>query len=223
MGPPAGTPRPARKNRHDRPAEGRHAHAFRGCERHDLQGTANRLQRLAPPAKIPHEKFGAVEGLMATARATMASQQTADGASLKEWHGSRGAARKIVPSVTGAAKAAGKGIPALNGRLTGMAFRVPTPNVSVVDLTARLERPAAYEQLRAATDAASEGKLKSFLGHTEDEAVSTDMGGVALTSVFAFKAGISLNDRFVKLASWHGNETGYSHKVLDLVAHISPH
>ncbi|PWV11719.1 putative glyceraldehyde 3-phosphate dehydrogenase, cytosolic [Trypanosoma cruzi] len=117
----------------------------------------------------------------------------------------------------------GKLFPALNGRLTGMAFRVPTPNVSVVDLTARLERPATYEQICAAIKAASEGELKGILGYTEDEVVSTDMNGVALTSVFDVKAGISLNDRFVKLISWYDNETGYSHKVLDLVAYISAH
>ncbi|KAF8279967.1 putative glyceraldehyde 3-phosphate dehydrogenase, cytosolic [Trypanosoma cruzi] len=132
-------------------------------------------------------------------------------------------AQNIIPSATGAAKAVGKVIPALNGRLTGMAFRVPTPNVSVVDLTARLERPAAYEQLRAATDAASEGELKGILGYTEGEVVSTDMNGVTLTSVFDVKAGISLNDHFVKLISWYDNENGYSHKVLDLVAYISAH
>ncbi|EAN89234.1 putative glyceraldehyde 3-phosphate dehydrogenase, cytosolic [Trypanosoma cruzi] len=166
--------------------------------------------RLAPPARIAHERFGAVESLMTTARATMASQQTADGPSLKEWRGGRGATRKIVPSATGAAKAVEKGIPAPNGRLAGMAFRVPTPNVSVVDLTTRPEKPAAYEQLRVATDAASEGKLKSFLGRTEGEVVSSDMNGVAPMSVFAVKAGISLNDRFAKLASWCDDGTGYS-------------
>ncbi|KAF8278896.1 putative glyceraldehyde 3-phosphate dehydrogenase, cytosolic [Trypanosoma cruzi] len=173
--------------------------------------------RLAPPAEIAHERFGAVEGLMATARATMASQQTADGASLKAWRGGRGATWEIVPSATRAAKAVEKGIPALNGRLAGMAFRVPTPNVSVVDLTSRLERPAAYEQLRAATDAASEGKLNGLLGRTESEVVSSEMNGVAPMPVFV-KAGISLNDRFAKLASWYDDGTGYSHKVLDLVA-----
>ncbi|PWV21076.1 putative glyceraldehyde 3-phosphate dehydrogenase, C-terminal domain [Trypanosoma cruzi] len=152
---------------------------------------------------------------MATARATMAS--------LKEWRGGRDATWKIVPSATGAAKAVEKGIPAPNGRLAGMAFRVPTPNVSVVDLTARLEKPAAYEQLRAATNAAAEGKPNGLLGRTEAEVVSTDMNGVAPMSVFAVKAGIYLNDRFAKLASWCDDGTGYSHKVLALVAHTSAH
>ncbi|PWU94385.1 putative glyceraldehyde 3-phosphate dehydrogenase, cytosolic [Trypanosoma cruzi] len=179
--------------------------------------------RLAPPAEIAHERFGAVEGLMTTARATMASQQTADGASLKDWRGGRGAAQNIIPSATGAAKAVGKVIPALNGRLAGMAFRVPTPNVSVVDLTSRLEKPAAYGQLRAAIKAASKGKLNGLLGRTEGEVVSSEMNGVAPMPVFDVKAGISLNDRFAKLASWYDDGTGYSHKVLDLVALIPAH
>ncbi|PWU88023.1 putative glyceraldehyde 3-phosphate dehydrogenase, cytosolic [Trypanosoma cruzi] len=178
---------------------------------------------LAPLAKIIHEKFGIVEGLMTTVHATTATQKTVDGPSQKDWRGGRGAAQNIIPSATGAAKAVGKVIPALNGRLTGMAFRVPTPNVSVVDLTARLERPATYQQICAAIKAASEGELKGILGYTEDEVVSTDMNGVTLTSVFDVKAGISLNDHFVKLISWYDNETGYSHKVLDLVAYISAH
>ncbi|PBJ67867.1 glyceraldehyde 3-phosphate dehydrogenase [Trypanosoma cruzi cruzi] len=178
---------------------------------------------LAPLAKIIHEKFGIVEGLMTTVHATTATQKTVDGPSQKDWRGGRGAAQNIIPSATGAAKAVGKVIPALNGRLTGMAFRVPTPNVSVVDLTARLERPATYQHICAAIKAASEGELKGILGYTEDEVVSTDMNGVTLTSVFDVKAGISLNDHFVKLISWYDNETGYSHKVLDLVAYISAH
>ncbi|EKG03925.1 glyceraldehyde 3-phosphate dehydrogenase, cytosolic, putative [Trypanosoma cruzi] len=178
---------------------------------------------LAPLAKIIHEKFGIVEGLMTTVHATTATQKTVDGPSQKDWRGGRGAAQNIIPSATGAAKAVGKVIPALNGRLTGMAFRVPTPNVSVVDLTARLERPATYQHICAAIKAASEGELKGILGYTEDEVVSTDMNGVTLTSVFDVKAGISLNDQFVKLISWYDNETGYSHKVLDLVAYISAH
>ncbi|KAF8305749.1 putative glyceraldehyde 3-phosphate dehydrogenase, cytosolic [Trypanosoma cruzi] len=178
---------------------------------------------LAPLAKIIHEKFGIVEGLMTTVHATTATQKTVDGPSQKDWRGGRGAAQNIIPSATGAAKAVGKVIPALNGRLTGMAFRVPTPNVSVVDLTARLERPATYQHICAAIKAAAEGELKGILGYTEDEVVSTDMNGVTLTSVFDVKAGISLNDQFVKLISWYDNETGYSHKVLDLVAYISAH
>ncbi|PBJ77454.1 glyceraldehyde 3-phosphate dehydrogenase [Trypanosoma cruzi cruzi] len=178
---------------------------------------------LAPLAKIIHEKFGIVEGLMTTVHATTATQKTVDGPSQKDWRGGRGAAQNIIPSATRAAKAVGKVIPALNGRLTGMAFRVPTPNVSVVDLTARLERPATYQHICAAIKAASEGELKGILGYTEDEVVSTDMNGVTLMSVFDVKAGISLNDQFVKLISWYDNENGYSHKVLDLVAYISAH
>ncbi|PWU90431.1 putative glyceraldehyde 3-phosphate dehydrogenase, cytosolic [Trypanosoma cruzi] len=228
MGPPAGTPWPARKNiktgqpKDDTPMlfVGVNDAIDRGQEIASNASCAK--NRLAPPAEIAHERFGAVEGLMTTARAAMASQQTADGASLKDWRGGRGATWKIVPSATGAAKAVEKGIPALNGRLAGMAFRVPTPNVSVVDLTSRLERPAAYEQLRAATDAASEGKLNGLLGRTEGKVVSSEMNGVAPIPVFV-KAGISLNDRFAKLASWYDDGTGYSHKVLDLVALIPAH
>ncbi|EKF29213.1 glyceraldehyde 3-phosphate dehydrogenase, cytosolic, putative, partial [Trypanosoma cruzi marinkellei] len=175
---------------------------------------------LAPPAKVIHDKFGVVEGLMATARAATATQKTVDGPSQKDW---RGAAQKTIPPATGAAKAVGKVTPALCGKLAGMAFRVPTPDVSVVDPTARLERPAACEQFRAAIKAAPEGELKGILGRTENEVVPTDMDGVALTSVFGVKAGISLNGRFVKLVSWCGGETRYFHKVLDLFAYISAH
>lgn len=176
---------------------------------------------LAPLAKVIHDKFGILEGLMTTVHATTATQKTVDGPSVKDWRGGRGAAQNIIPSSTGAAKAVGKVIPALSGKLTGMAFRVPTPNVSVVDLTVRLERPATYEQICIAIKAASEGELKGILGYTEEEVVSTDMNGVSLTSVFDVKSGIALNDNFVKLVSWYDNEVGYSHKVLDLIAHIS--
>ncbi|RNF05396.1 glyceraldehyde 3-phosphate dehydrogenase, cytosolic [Trypanosoma rangeli] len=175
---------------------------------------------LAPLAKVVHEKFGIVEGLMTTVHAVTATQKTVDAPSHKDWRGGRGAAQNIIPSSTGAAKAVGKVIPALNGKLTGMAFRVPTPNVSVVDLTVRLEKPATYAQVCAAVKAAAEGELKGILGYTEDEVVSSDINGVPLTSVFDVKAGISLNDHFVKLVSWYDNETGYSHKVLDLVAYV---
>ncbi|ORC92930.1 glyceraldehyde 3-phosphate dehydrogenase, cytosolic [Trypanosoma theileri] len=178
---------------------------------------------LAPLAKVIHDNFGIVEGLMTTVHATTATQKTVDGPSHKDWRGGRGAAQNIIPSSTGAAKAVGKVIPALNGKLTGMAFRVPTPNVSVVDLTVRLEKPATYAQISQAIKKASEGELKGIMGYTEDEIVSTDINGVPLTSVFDAKAGISLNDHFVKLIAWYDNETGYSHKVLDLIAYISKH
>ncbi|WP_192456881.1 glyceraldehyde-3-phosphate dehydrogenase [Musicola keenii] len=176
---------------------------------------------LAPLAKVINDKFGIVEALMTTVHATTATQKTVDGPSHKDWRGGRGASQNIIPSSTGAAKAVGKVIPALNGKLTGMAFRVPTPNVSVVDLTARLEKPATYKEICEAIKAASEGELKGVLGYTEDDVVSTDFNGEKLTSVFDAKAGIALSDTFVKLVSWYDNETGYSNKVLDLIAHIS--
>ena len=162
---------------------------------------------------------------MTTVHATTATQKTVDGPSAKDWRGGRGAAQNIIPSSTGAAKAVGKVLPALNGKLTGMAFRVPTPNVSVVDLTVNLEKPATYEQIKQAIKDAAEGKtfngeLKGVLGYTEDAVVSTDFNGCTLTSVFDADAGIALTDSFVKLVSWYDNETGYSNKVLDLVAHI---
>ncbi|EKT63669.1 glyceraldehyde-3-phosphate dehydrogenase [Providencia burhodogranariea] len=176
---------------------------------------------LAPLAKVINDKFGIVEGLMTTVHATTATQKTVDGPSHKDWRGGRGASQNIIPSSTGAAKAVGKVIPELNGKLTGMSFRVPTPNVSVVDLTVRLEKPATYAQICDAIKDAAAGELKGVLGYTEDDVVSTDFNGEKLTSVFDAKAGIALNDNFVKLVSWYDNETGYSNKVLDLVAHIS--
>ena len=176
---------------------------------------------LAPLAKVINDNFGIVEALMTTVHATTATQKTVDGPSHKDWRGGRGAAQNIIPSSTGAAKAVGKVLPELNGKLTGMAFRVPTPNVSVVDLTVRLEKAATYEDIKNAMKAASEGAMKGVLGYTEDEVVSTDFNGETCTSVFDAKAGIALNDHFVKLVSWYDNETGYSHKVLDLIAHIS--
>ncbi|WP_413528966.1 glyceraldehyde-3-phosphate dehydrogenase [Rahnella inusitata] len=177
---------------------------------------------LAPLAKVINDNFGIVEALMTTVHATTATQKTVDGPSHKDWRGGRGASQNIIPSSTGAAKAVGKVIPALNGKLTGMAFRVPTPNVSVVDLTARLEKPATYKEICAVIKAASEaGDLKGVLGYTEDDIVSTDFNGEKLTSVFDAKAGIALNDNFVKLVSWYDNETGYSNKVLDLISHVS--
>lgn len=176
---------------------------------------------LAPLAKVINDKFGIVEALMTTVHATTATQKTVDGPSHKDWRGGRGASQNIIPSSTGAAKAVGKVIPELNGKLTGMAFRVPTPNVSVVDLTARLAKPASYAEICSAIKAAAEGEMKGVLGYTEDEVVSTDFNGETLTSIFDAKAGIALSDTFVKLVSWYDNETGYSNKVLDLIAHIA--
>ncbi len=176
---------------------------------------------LAPLAKVLNDSFGIVEGLMTTVHATTATQKTVDGPSMKDWRGGRGAGQNIIPSSTGAAKAVGKVIPELNGKLTGMAFRVPTPDVSVVDLTCRLDKPASYEAICSAMKAASEGELKGVLGYTEDAVVSNDFIGETCTSVFDAKAGISLNDNFVKVISWYDNEIGYSNKVLDLVAHIA--
>ena len=175
---------------------------------------------LAPLAKVINDKFGIKDGLMTTVHATTATQKTVDGPSAKDWRGGRGASQNIIPSSTGAAKAVGKVIPALNGKLTGMAFRVPTPNVSVVDLTVNLEKPATYAEICAELKRASENEMKGVLGYTEDAVVSTDFNGCSLTSVFDAAAGIALTDTFVKLVSWYDNETGYSHKVLDLVAHI---
>ncbi len=177
---------------------------------------------LAPLAKVIHDKFGIVEGLMTTVHATTATQKTVDGPSMKDWRGGRAASGNIIPSSTGAAKAVGKVIPSLNGKLTGMAFRVPTLDVSVVDLTCRLEKAATYAEICAAIKAASESAdLKGILGYTEDEVVSSDFIGEARTSVFDAKAGISLNDNFVKLVSWYDNEWGYSNKVVDLISYMS--
>lgn len=176
---------------------------------------------LAPLAKVINDKFGIIEGLMTTVHATTATQKTVDGPSAKDWRGGRGASQNIIPSSTGAAKAVGKVIPELNGKLTGMAFRVPTPNVSVVDLTVRLNKPATYKEICQAIQHAANGELKGILGYTEDDVVSTDFNGDKLTSIFDAKAGIALNDSFVKLVAWYDNETGYSNKVLDLIAHIA--
>ena len=176
---------------------------------------------LAPLAKVLNDKFGIVDGLMTTVHATTATQKTVDGPSMKDWRGGRGAGQNIIPSSTGAVKAVGKVIPELNGKLTGMAFRVPTPNVSVVDLTVNLAKPASYDEICAAMKEASEGELKGIMGYTEDAVVSNDFLGDARTSVFDATAGIALTDTFVKLVSWYDNEWGYSNKVLDLVAHIS--
>ncbi|AUS97650.1 type I glyceraldehyde-3-phosphate dehydrogenase [Clostridium thermosuccinogenes] len=176
---------------------------------------------LAPLAKVVHENFGIIEGLMTTVHSYTATQKTVDGPSKKDWRGGRAAAANIIPSSTGAAKAVGKVIPDLNGKLTGMSMRVPTPDVSVVDLTCRLEKPATYEEIKAAIKKASENELKGILGYTEDEVVSSDFIGDPRTSIFDAKAGISLNDNFVKLIAWYDNEWGYSNKVVDLICHMA--
>jgi len=176
---------------------------------------------LAPLAKVVHDNFGILEGLMTTVHATTATQKTVDGPSKKDWRGGRGAGNNIIPSSTGAAKAVGKVIPELNGKLTGMAFRVPVPDVSVVDLTVRLAKDASYEDVKAAIKAASEGSLKGILGYTEEELVSSDFIGDDRSSIFDAKAGIALNKNFVKLISWYDNEWGYSNRVVDLVEHMS--
>lgn len=176
---------------------------------------------LAPLAKVINDNFGIVEGLMTTVHATTATQKTVDGPSKKDWRGGRAAAGNIIPSSTGAAKAVGKVIPELNGKLTGMSFRVPTLDVSVVDLTCRLEKAASYEDIKNAVKKAADGELKGILGYTEDDVVSTDFVHESRTSVFDAKAGIALNDNFVKLVSWYDNEWGYSNKVVDLICHMA--
>jgi glyceraldehyde 3-phosphate dehydrogenase len=176
---------------------------------------------LAPLAKIIHEKFGIVEGLMTTVHATTATQKTVDGPSGKDWRAGRGAGQNIIPASTGAAKAVGKVLPALNGKLTGMAFRVPNPDVSVVDLTVRTEKPCTYEDIKKAMKEASQGPLKNIIAYTEDEVVSTDFIGDSHSCIFDAKAGISLNNNFHKLIAWYDNEWGYSHRVIDLIRHIS--
>ncbi|MEN8770794.1 MAG: type I glyceraldehyde-3-phosphate dehydrogenase [Glaciecola sp.] len=176
---------------------------------------------LAPLAKVINDNFGIKEGLMTTVHATTATQKTVDGPSAKDWRGGRGAGQNIIPSSTGAAKAVGKVIPALNGKLTGMAFRVPTPDVSVVDLTVTLNTPASYEQICATLKEASETYMKGIMDYTEDAVVSNDFIGDKHTCIVDATAGIALSDTFVKLVAWYDNEMGYSNKVLDLVTHIS--
>merc|ERR1712020_125527 len=171
-------------------------------------------------AKVINDEFGIAEALMTTVHAVTATQQTVDGPSQKDWRGGRAACYNIIPSSTGAAKAVGKVIPELNGKLTGMAFRVPTANVSVVDLTARLNKSADYDTICAAIKAASEGSMKGVLGYTEEMVVSSDFIGDTHASIFDKKAGIALTDNFVKLISWYDNECGYSNKVLDPISHV---
>ncbi len=175
---------------------------------------------LAPIAKVLNDNFGILEGLMTTVHAATATQKTVDGPSAKDWRGGRGAYQNIIPSSTGAAKAVGLVIPELKGKLTGMSFRVPTPDVSVVDLTCRLTKGATYEEIKKVMKTASETTMKGILGYTEDDVVSNDFLGDARTSIFDAKAGIALNDNFVKVVSWYDNEWGYSNKVVDLIVYI---
>ncbi len=176
---------------------------------------------LAPIAKVLNDKWGIVEALMTTCHAVTATQKTVDGPSKKDWRGGRGAFQNIIPSSTGAAKAVGKVIPELNGKLTGMAFRVPVADVSVVDLTCKLAKPAKWDEIKAAMKAASQGELKGILGYTEAQVVSSDFIGDSRTSIFDADAGIALNDTFVKVVSWYDNEWGYSCKVVELIEYVS--
>lgn len=176
---------------------------------------------LAPLAKVINDRFGIVEGLMTTVHSITATQKTVDGPSMKDWRGGRAASFNIIPSSTGAAKAVGKVLPALNGKLTGMAFRVPTVDVSVVDLTVRLEKAASYDEIKAAIKEESEGNMKGILGYTDDDVVSTDFVGDNRSSIFDAKAGIALSPNFVKLVSWYDNEWGYSSRVIDLICHMA--
>ena len=176
---------------------------------------------LAPVAKVLHDNFTIIEGLMTTVHAITATQKTVDAPSAKDWRGGRAASGNIIPSSTGAAKAVGKVIPDLNGKLTGMSFRVPTLNVSVVDLTCRIEKAATYDEIKAAMKKAAEGELKGVLAYTEDDVVSSDFIGEPCTSIFDAKAGIALNANFVKLVAWYDNEWGYSCKMLDMIAYTA--
>lgn len=190
------------------------------ADQHIVSNASCTTNCLAPIAKILNDKFGIEEGLMSTIHAVTATQKTVDGPSAKDWRGGRGAYQNIIPSSTGAAKAVGLVLPELKGKLTGMSFRVPVADVSVVDLTVRLKNKATYEEVKAAMKEASEGELKGILGYTEDEVVSEDFKGDARTSIFDAKAGIALNDNFVKVVSWYDNEWGYSNKIIDLVQEI---
>lgn len=176
---------------------------------------------LAPLAKVLNDNFGILEGLMSTVHAVTATQKTVDGPSMKDWRGGRGGYQNIIPSSTGAAKAVALVIPSLKGKLTGMSFRVPVPDVSVVDLTVRLEKPASYEDIKKVMREAAEGELKGIVGYTEDEVVSSDFIGDARTCIFDAKAGIALNNSFVKVVAWYDNEWGYSNKLIDLVQELA--
>ena len=190
------------------------------ADQHIVSNASCTTNCLAPLVKVLNDKYGIIEGLMSTVHAVTATQKTVDGPSAKDWRGGRGAYQNIIPSSTGAAKAVGLVIPSIKGKLTGMSFRVPVPDVSVVDLTVRLEKPATYEEIKKAFKDASEGELKGILGYTEDEVVSEDFKGDPRTSIFDAKAGIALNDNFVKVVSWYDNEWGYSNKLIDLVQEI---
>jgi len=190
---------------------------------HILSNASCTTNCLAPLAKVIHDKFGIVEGLMTTVHAVTATQKTVDGPSGKDWRSGRGAGQNIIPAATGAAKAVTKVIPALEGKLTGMSFRVPTPDVSVVDLTVRLEKAATYKDICEAVKAASHGELKGIIDYTEDEVVSSDFIGDSHSSIFDSKAGISLNNNFVKLIAWYDNEWGYSNRVVDLLIYVAKH
>jgi glyceraldehyde 3-phosphate dehydrogenase len=176
---------------------------------------------LAPMAKVINDNFGIKRGLMTTVHAATATQKTVDGPSMKDWRGGRGILENIIPSSTGAAKAVGIVLPELNGKLTGMAFRVPTSDVSVVDLTCELEKSATYEEICAAMKAASEGEMKGTLGYTDEKVVSTDFRGVSNSSIFDAGAGIALDGTFVKLVSWYDNEYGYTCNMMNLVRHVA--
>lgn len=195
--------------------------AYEPDNHHIVSNASCTTNCLAPLAKVIHDNFGIIEGLMTTVHAVTATQKTVDGPSAKNWRDGRGAFQNIIPASTGAAKAVGKVIPALNGKLTGMAFRVPTPDVSVVDLTARLEKPATMDAIKEAVKKAAEGDMKGYLGYTEDQVVSTDFTGDTHSSIFDAAAGISLNPNFVKLVSWYDNEFGYSNRVIDLITYMA--
>ncbi|MES2426053.1 MAG: type I glyceraldehyde-3-phosphate dehydrogenase [Bacteroidota bacterium] len=195
-------------------------HKLLKADQHIVSNASCTTNCLAPIAKVLNDKFGIEEGLMSTIHAVTATQKTVDSPSSKDWRGGRGAYQNIIPSSTGAAKAVGLVLPELKGKLTGMSFRVPVADVSVVDLVVRLKTPATYEDIKAAMKEASEGDLKGILGYTEDEVVSEDFKGDARTSIFDAKAGIALNNNFVKVVSWYDNEWGYSNKLIDLVQEI---
>ncbi len=191
------------------------------ADQHIVSNASCTTNCLAPIAKVLHDNYGILEGLMTTVHAVTATQKTVDGPSAKDWRGGRGGFSNIIPSSTGAAKAVGLVLPELKGKLTGMAFRVPVADVSVVDLTVRLEKGATYEEIKAAMKAASEGELKGVLGYTEDEVVSSDFLGDSRTSIFDAKAGISMSDNFVKVVAWYDNEWGYSNKIVELAREVN--
>jgi glyceraldehyde-3-phosphate dehydrogenase type I len=195
--------------------------AYDPASQHIVSNASCTTNCLAPLAKVIHDNFNIIEGLMSTIHSATATQKTVDGPSAKQWRDGRGAFQNIIPASTGAAKAVGKVIPALNGKLTGMAFRVPTADVSVVDLTCRIEKTATYDQIKAAVKAASEGPMKGFLGYTEEAVVSSDFIGDNHSSIFDANAGIQLNPNFVKLVSWYDNEFGYSCRVVDLIVYMA--